>query len=182
MNYGQPLGQPPQKKGMSTLTIVLLTIAGMCVFSFGGCFLCVAVGAGRAAQQAEARAAAVRGNDPTSTTNTTTTTAATPPTPVELKTLLADYKSNEVRADGLYKGKNIRVSGKVGMIKKDIMDHMFVTVGTGRDFEIPDVHCTLNEANAAKAANLTKGQPITVQGSVKGLMMSVLLDDCDIVN
>ena len=58
---------------------------------------------------------------------------------------------------------------------------MYVTVGTGKQFEIPTVQCTLKESNAGAATKLTKGQTITVQGDVTGLMMNVQLDDCDIL-
>jgi exonuclease VII large subunit len=100
--------------------------------------------------------------------------------PVDIKSLLSEYKDNEVRADSEFKGKNVRVTGKVGDIKKDLLDHMYVTVGTGRQFEIPTVQCMLNAENQGAASSLKKGQTITVEGEVKGLMMNVLIEDCDI--
>jgi hypothetical protein len=100
---------------------------------------------------------------------------------VELKTLLSEYKDNEVRADAAYKGKLVRVSGKVGDIKKDILNHPYVTVGSGAQFEIPTVQCMLEDSSAGAAMQLSKGAKVTVQGNVKGLMMNVLIDDCVIV-
>lgn len=102
------------------------------------------------------------------------------PTAVELKTLLADYKDNEVRADGLYKGKRLRVAGTVGDVKKDLLGGMYVTVGTGKQFEIPTVQCMLEDDQVAKASALKKGGKVTVVGEATGLMMNVLLKPCAI--
>lgn len=105
--------------------------------------------------------------------------AEVPPTPVDIKTLLKEYKDNEVRADVQFKGKRVQITGKVGDIKKDIMDRIYVTVGTGKQLEIPEVQCFFDDEHASKAAALSKGQSITVKGTVKGLMMNVLVEDCE---
>jgi hypothetical protein len=97
---------------------------------------------------------------------------------VELDTLLADYKANEVWADATYKGKLIRTTGVLGDIKKDILDNPYVTLGHGRDFEIPEVQCSLASSHEKAAESLRKGQMITVVGSVSGLLMNVQMDDC----
>lgn len=97
---------------------------------------------------------------------------------VALATLLADYKSNEIRADGLYKDKWIQVTGVVGDVKKDILNDPFVTVGTGAQFEIPVLQCTLSKAAVERASRLSKGDAITIRGKVSGLMMNVLAKDC----
>jgi len=103
------------------------------------------------------------------------------PTTVKISTLLSDYKNNEVRADGVYKGKLIQTSGSANDIKKDIMGGMYVTVGTGKSFEIPVVQCQLGENEAKKAANLNKGDKVTVRGRVTGLLMNVQVEDCEIM-
>lgn len=105
---------------------------------------------------------------------------AEPATPVPLKTLLAEYKDNEVRADAKFKDKVIQVSGKVDDVKKDFLDNMYVTVGTGAMFEIPQVQCFLADSETSKAASLSKGSTVTVQGRVDGLMMNVLVQECTI--
>lgn len=104
---------------------------------------------------------------------------ATPAVPVDLKTLLGEYKDNEVRADAQFKGKRIQVTGKVGDVKKDILDKIYVVVGSGIQLEIPRVQCHFSDEHALKAAMLSKGQDVTVKGTVKGLMMNVRLDDCE---
>lgn len=81
-------------------------------------------------------------------------------------------------ASSAYKGKLIRVKGKVGDVAKDIMGGAYVTVGSGSDFEVRQVQCMLAKGQEGKAMNLGKGTPVTVVGTVSGLMMNVLLDDC----
>ena len=95
--------------------------------------------------------------------------------------ILADYKANEVRGDAKWKGKLVKVVGMVGDIKKDILDHPYVTVGTGADFEIPMVQCTLKDGQESAAGNLSKGQAVALRGRVSGLMMNVQLDDCEVI-
>jgi hypothetical protein len=108
-------------------------------------------------------------------------TASTPGPPAEtvsIDTLLGDYKGNEVAADARYKGRRIQTTGLVGEIKKDILDRPYVTVGHGRDFEIPEVQCFLARSHTDRATGLRKGQAITMVGTVDGLMMNVLMSDC----
>lgn len=68
-------------------------------------------------------------------------TAAPPAKPTALvipvKTLLADYKANEVRADGTCKGKVVQITGIVRHVHRDILGSLYVTVGNGGALEIP---------------------------------------------
>lgn len=100
---------------------------------------------------------------------------------MSLRTLLNDYKSNEVRADSLYKSQLVEVRGRVRDTKRDVLNDIYVTVGTGAEFEIPVVQCFLDESQAAQASALRKGQEVTVRGRVNGLMMNVSLHDCELV-
>jgi hypothetical protein len=100
---------------------------------------------------------------------------------VDAKEILAEYADNEVRADGKFKGKLIHVSGIAGDIKKDITGGIYVTVGTGAMLEIPTLQCFAKEGQEAAFAALSKGQKITVDARIDGLMMNVLGKDC-IVN
>lgn len=96
----------------------------------------------------------------------------------DVKDILEAYKNNEVRADGEYKGKRVQIKGKVGDVKKDITDDIYVTVGTGADFEIPVVQCFVKDGEEKAASALNKGDDVTVMGHVDGLMMNVLVKDC----
>lgn len=178
-HYGPP-PQQAQKQGggaLKTVLIVLATLFGVGALGVVGCVLCVGgtvAGAGAAAE----KGAQIREKEEQQRIAVVKTAEAKT---VALSTLLDDYKDNEVRADELYKGAFVTTTGKVGDVKKDIMDNMFVTVGTGKRFEIPEVQCTLTPDNKSKAANLSKGDSVTVKGKVSGLMMNVQLEDCMIV-
>ncbi len=103
------------------------------------------------------------------------------PEEVSLATLLAHYKENEVRADSVYRSKIIQITGRVGDIKKDIVDRIYVTLGTGQRFEIPMAQCFFHDKYSSNVSQLNKGDIITIQGRVKGLMMNVLMEDCSLV-
>lgn len=92
--------------------------------------------------------------------------------------ILDEYKNNEVRADGKFKDKIIQIRGKVEDVKKDITDSIYVTVGTGAQFEIPVVQCFVKDGEEKAASALNKGDNVTVMGHVDGLMMNVLVKDC----
>ncbi|MDI3291996.1 hypothetical protein [Polyangium sp. 15x6] len=97
---------------------------------------------------------------------------------VSAKDVLDEYKNNEVRADGKFKDKIVQIRGKVGDVKKDITDSIYVTVGTGATLEIPEVQCFVKDGEAKAAAALNKGEDVTVIGRVDGLLMNVLVKDC----
>jgi len=92
--------------------------------------------------------------------------------------LLKDYKSNELRGDNKYKGKRIRIIGKAGEFKRDITNTIYMTVGTGERFEIPEAQCFFGDEYADAVASLTKGATVVVNCTVGGLMMNVLMKDC----
>lgn len=110
---------------------------------------------------------------------------APPPTKPEalyvgIQSLLSTYKQNELAGDNAWKGKLVTTTGKVNSVKNDIFGNPYVTVGTGAQFEIPVVQCTLHKSEAGKAATLSKGQRIQVTGEVTGLMMNVQMTECRI--
>jgi len=101
---------------------------------------------------------------------------------VSLADLLGQYKGNEVRADGLFKGKIIQTTGKVVDVKKGMMGEIYVTVGTGQQFEIPKVQCFFDKSKVSIVSQLNGGDTVTVQGRVGGLMMNVLVRECELVS
>jgi hypothetical protein len=98
---------------------------------------------------------------------------------VAIKDLLGTYK-DKARGDNTYKGKRIEITGCVSDVKKGLGDEIYVTVGTGQAFEFPVVQCFISKGQESKAASLSKGKQITVRGQVDGLLMNVLLKDCEI--
>ncbi len=165
--WGQPPPppQPPQRKGMSAAGIVLLTLVGVAVLGIGSCVLCVGVGAVATQNASNAASKPAPGKDD-------------PATPVEIKVLLSEYKGNELRADGTFKGKVIRTSGIVRDVKKDITGDPYVVLGTGGMLEIPSVQCFLADDQASAASSLSAGERVTIEGRVDGLLMNVLVKDC----
>jgi hypothetical protein len=100
---------------------------------------------------------------------------------VELRTLLSEYRDNEVRADNAFKGKLIQTTGVVVDVKRDVLNQVFVVVGTSRQFDVRLLQCFFDEDHAKKTASLTQGARVTVRGRVDGLVMNVLVKDCEII-
>lgn len=105
-----------------------------------------------------------------------------PATPVSAAELLESYKANEVKADTLYKGKRLQLTGVVGDIKKDFTDSIYVTIGTGKAFEVNTAHCSFGDQYLKEASELSKGTTVTVDCSCAGLVaLSVVMKDCRFV-
>ncbi len=100
---------------------------------------------------------------------------------VPVATLLSEYRDNEIRADGLYKGKLLQITGRVDDTKRDVLNTIYVTIGTGEMFEIPQVQCFFGDEWAKAASTLSKGMTVTVRGRVDGLFMNVIVKDCEFV-
>lgn len=65
-------------------------------------------------------------------------------------------------------------------MKKDVLDKMYVTF-QGADFELSRVQRYFDEKHSGELGNLEKGNKIKARGFVKGLMMNVQVDDCELV-
>jgi hypothetical protein len=100
---------------------------------------------------------------------------------VELRTLLGEYRDNKLRADSTFKGHFIQTTGTVTDIRKDMLNDAYLVLSDGATFEAVRVRCALGKAQAAKAASLSKGARVTIRGRVAGLMMDVLVRDCELV-
>lgn len=90
--------------------------------------------------------------------------------------LFTQYQYNEIRADELYKGKTIVVTGVISDIGNDILYDSYVTLKTN-DI-IGSVQCYLDKSIVSK---LSKGYRITVKGECRGLLMNVLMNDCSLI-
>lgn len=96
--------------------------------------------------------------------------------------LIADYKANEISADATYKDKQVKVTGVVGSIAKDIMDNPYVTLTDEIEYSFESVQCFFNKANEAELANVVKDTRITVQGRITGKSLTnVIMKDCTLV-
>jgi len=91
--------------------------------------------------------------------------------------LVSEYTQNEVRADENFKGKLFWVTGTVKSIGKDILNKPYITLSS--DDIIRSVQCYITDTKALAALN--QGVQVTIKGTCKGLMMNVLMQDCEIV-
>jgi hypothetical protein len=161
-------GTPVSKPGLSTNKILLIVFGSLGMCCFGTCAL-GAVGS---------MVSKTGGNQPAASS---TSSPAASARWVEISTLLDEYRDNEVRADSSFKGSWIQTTGYVDDVKRDFMNSIYVTLGTGRELEIPQVQCFFEDSEAKKAAALSKGARVTVRGRVEGLMMNVLVKRCEFV-
>jgi hypothetical protein len=97
---------------------------------------------------------------------------------VNIRDILSAYEGNEVGADNKYKGNIIQVTGIISRVKKDIMDNLYVTLGTGAQFQIPEIQAFFDDSMNHQLGQLRKGSKLTVICRVNGLMMNVLAKDC----
>lgn len=145
-------------------------VAIACVGVFGLCFIgpCLlgTLGSRGRGVEAQARASA---------------RSTEAPRPVDIGTLLGEYGSNEVRADATFKGHIIQTTGVVSNVGKDLLDTIYVTLGTGQRYEPRTVQCFFDNVHAKRVASLSKGDHVTVRGRVDGLMMNVQMKDCEFV-
>jgi hypothetical protein len=99
---------------------------------------------------------------------------------ISAATLIAAYEANEVAADEKFKGKLIEVTGVIDSIAKDILGDPYLTLGSGKDFEIAHVQAMFPASAAKQLAGLRKGQTITVQCDCAGKVMNVIGKDCGV--
>lgn len=137
-------------------------------------------------------AVASKGNSSSVATNTTGSVASvatnsSTPTPVQSQVpiivtatkLSSDYQSNEVSADAKYKGNLVQVSGTIYNIGKDIMDNPYIELQNG-PYDPFGVQCMFSQSDESKLANLSKGQTVTLLGTVSSKVINVLVEGCQI--
>ena len=96
---------------------------------------------------------------------------------VKASDLVALCVKNEINADNQLKAKKLYVEVAIGDIGKDILDNIYVTLESGD--AIRTVQCYIEDKDLV--ARLQKGQRITFFGKCDGLMMNVLMKDCEVV-
>lgn len=99
------------------------------------------------------------------------------PLVISARDLASAYERNELRADGMYKGKLLLVTGRIDSITQDLMDDTVISIeGTN---EFLGIHASIDDSEVPKAANLNKRDKITVlclgNGEVGGTPM---LNEC----
>jgi hypothetical protein len=105
--------------------------------------------------------------------------ARTVPELVLWRALATAYDKNELAADGAYKGKRIRVGGKVRQIGKDITGDPYLTMGD----PLKGVNCYFDDSHTAELAKISKGASLVFEGTCDGISIgSVLLRDCRVLS
>ena len=119
--------------------------------------------------------------------SSTSAAPAEPPKPVatlKAADLLGEYKTNELAADGKYKGKLIQLTGKTGstVVQKDLIGRYYLSMEAGSDADF-NVNCYLSESGKEEAAKLQPNQDVTVIGTCDGRFggQVLTLKGCDIV-
>lgn len=97
--------------------------------------------------------------------------------------MIADYKANEIAADGTYKDKLVKVTGVVGTIGKDVLNNPYVTLTNETPYGLEAVQCFFSRADESTLTNLSKDTRITMQGRVSGMSLTnVMIKECTVVN
>ncbi len=91
--------------------------------------------------------------------------------------LFKNYKEDIDKADSEYKGKFLTVEGVVNDINKDIDGKPYLTLKT--DDRFGEVQCFFDKS--ATIESLKKGQTVKVNGKVLGMMFTVILKECKLV-
>lgn len=142
---------------MNTLTKCLLRLPLFLSIVVFACFLSACDGS------APAKAASGADN----AASASTATAGDKATEVSSVDLSKKYGDNEVSADEAYKGKKLQITGTVEEISKDALDAIYVVL-RGKD-EFSSVQVYVDDAKAA--AQLKKGQKLTVTGECDGMIL-----------
>ncbi|MFA8450332.1 MAG: hypothetical protein ACEPOW_06540 [Bacteroidales bacterium] len=93
--------------------------------------------------------------------------------------IIKEYSENEVAADLKFKGKRISISGTIGNLSRDILNNVYICL-KGRDKDFRSVQCYI--ADAELVSRLKKGETVTVVGTCEGMMMNILIKNCDLVH
>lgn len=103
-----------------------------------------------------------------------------PEVTVAATVLCSEYQENEIAADLKYNGKVLLVTGTIEDIGKDLLDSIYVSLTDGEEFSLTGVQCFFSDSQASVAANLKKGQKISIKGKCDGLMGNVMLKGCTV--
>ncbi len=94
--------------------------------------------------------------------------------------LINAYEANEVAADEKFKGAIVQVTGKIESVGKDFTGDPYVSIGSGKDFELTHVQAIFTGDDVKPLAKLKKGAEVTVQCTCNGKLMNVLLKECSL--
>jgi hypothetical protein len=85
---------------------------------------------------------------------------------ITVRKLVEAFKLNELQADNMYKGKTLKVTGKVVQVRKDFYGKYYIEVEGESKYRTIDVY--VQDSQLSIIANLTVGQTVTVIGQCDG--------------
>jgi len=94
--------------------------------------------------------------------------------------LLTAYEANAVAADTKYRGKMVEVSGVVEENGLETMGMPFVMLATEIGMSLFGVQCIFSEKEKPTLGALSKGDEVTVTGTVDGYMGNVIVRGCSL--
>ncbi len=97
---------------------------------------------------------------------------------VTAKQLIAAYRVNEIRANQLFQGKVISVSGIVDNVGEDIMGDAYVSLTDGSEFSFTRVQCFFGDSHRNELARLSRGDRVTLRGKGDGYLMNAFVRGC----
>lgn len=102
---------------------------------------------------------------------------------VSAEELYNAYENNEVKANSIYGGKKLCVSGYIADIGIDIMDDPYISINDGDPYSFWYVNAYFTKKSyAEEISELEKGQEIKIIGKCDGSMIIyVQLSECEIV-
>lgn len=119
-------------------------------------------------------------NSNSSTSNSSNNSASQTPIKVTSEELKKAYESNEVSAEEKYKGKTVIVTGKIREIRTS-SGKAVIGLSDEKGAYIDDVSCRFDDnSQDSRIAKLSKGQTITIKGTVGSNIVSIYIDDCTI--
>ncbi len=97
---------------------------------------------------------------------------------VSAKQMMDGYESNELRANQLYEGRVVSVSGVVDSVGEDLMGDPYVLLTDGSEFTFTGVQCFFGDSHRDELARLSKGDRVTLRGQGEGYLMNALVRGC----
>ena len=85
---------------------------------------------------------------------------------VDVAVMMSDLENNAASAQKKYKGKDVKVTGRLGTIDSD---GDYISILPNDQFAVLGVHCTVNKKDKAQedfVMNLKKNQQVTAYGTI----------------
>ena len=92
--------------------------------------------------------------------------------------LIADFKENEAKADLLYTGKVIEITGTVKEVSFLNNRNTLILQGKNKD---SGIICDMNNNQIIAIKDITIGETLTIKGICKGFLKDVVMLNCIII-